>query len=347
MDEDEHAMLHLSFDCAFNSAWEEAPMGVVIGLDIGGTKIAAALVDERGCILSSVRHQTRPELGREFVLEQLSDAIGELIKKADSLSEEVLAVGIGSPGIINPENGVVVKAAVNLPQWQGFSLKQFVEEHFGIMAFADNDVNVMALGECMFGAAVGLQNVIFVAIGTGIGGGIVIGGRLYHGSGFTAGEVGHITVVPDGPKCACGNYGCLEALASGPAIARRAEEYMAKGVETTLRRLVGDGKVTCELVAKAALSGDALCRRLFDEAGRYVGVAISSLMNVLNPDCVVIGGGVAQAGELILSPIRDEVARRAISPAPILQSSLGDSAGQIGAAALAWFWLKAEVQGRG
>ncbi len=316
-------------------------MSVVIGLDIGGTKIAAALVDERGCVISSVRRQTHPELGREFVLEQIGAAVGELVEKARSISEKVLAVGIGSPGIIDPESGVIVQAAVNLPQWSGFSLKQFIEERFSIRAFADNDVNVMALGECMFGAAVGMRNVIFIAIGTGIGGGIVIGGRLYHGSNFTAGEVGHITVVPDGPRCACGNYGCLEALASGPAIARRAEEYMAKGVRTTLQSIVGDGKVTCELVAKAASEGDALCRRLLGEAGRYIGIAISSLMNVLNPDCIVVGGGVAQAGELILSPMREEVALRALSPAPILQSSLGDSAGQVGAAALAWFWLKA------
>ncbi|MCS7252591.1 MAG: ROK family protein [Armatimonadota bacterium] len=316
-------------------------MGVVIGVDIGGTKIAAALVDESGRILSSVRLQTRTELGREFVFEQLKGAIGELMEGAKSFGEEVLAVGMGSPGVIDPASGVVIKAAVNLPQWQGISLKQLVEEHFGVKAFVDNDVNVMALGECMFGVAAGLQNIIFIAIGTGIGGGIVIGGKLYHGSRFTAGEVGHITVIPDGPKCPCGNYGCLEALASGPVIARRAEEYMAKGVKTSLRTIAGDGRVTCELVAKVASDGDVLCRRLFEEAGRYIGIAISSLMNAINPDCVVIGGGVAQAGELILSPIRDEVALRALSPVPILQSRFGDSAGQIGAAALAWFYLKA------
>lgn len=318
----------------------EFAMGVVIGVDIGGTKIAAALVDEDGLILSSVRRQTQSELGRDFVFGQLEGAIGELIEHAKTLGEDVLAVGIGSPGVIDPETGIVIQAAVNLPEWQGISLKWLVERRFNLRAFVDNDVNVMALGECMFGAAIGLRNLLFIAVGTGIGGGVVIDGKLYHGSKFIAGEVGHITIIPDGPRCACGNYGCLEALASGPAIARRAEEYMAKGVKTKLRELACGGRVSCELVTEAASKGDELCRRLLDEAGKYIGVAISSLANVLNPDCVVIGGGVAQAGELILSPIRDEVARRALSPMPILQTQLGEAAGQIGAAALAISHLK-------
>jgi len=311
-------------------------VGLVIGVDLGGTKIGAALVDEAGNVIANVRFQTRVERGREFVIEQLLRAVGELFERAERLGERVLAVGVGSPGIIDPDSGVVVKPAVNLPQWEGISLKRIFEERFNVVAFADNDVNVMALGESLFGVAKGLRNLVFIAIGTGIGGGIVVDGKLYHGSSFTAGEIGHMTILPDGPKCACGNYGCLEALASGPSIARRAKEYMEKGVATSLRELVGDDEVSCELVAKAASEGDWLCRRLLEEAGRYIGVAVASLMNVLNPDCVVIGGGVAQAGEILLTPIRHEVALRAISPAPVLRSSLRENAGEIGAAALAF-----------
>jgi len=310
-------------------------MEVVVGVDLGGTKISAALVDESGNIVADVRCHTQVERGREFVIEQLTKTVGELFERAEGLGKRVLAIGIGSPGIIDPDSGVVVKAAVNLPQWEGISLKRIFEERFNVVAFADNDVNVMALGESLFGVAKGLKNVIFIAIGTGIGGGIVVDGKLYHGSTFTAGEIGHMTILPEGPKCACGNYGCLEALASGPSIARRAKEYIAKGVATSLSELVDD-EITCEHVAKAASKGDALCRRLLEEAGRYIGVAVASLMNVLNPDCVVIGGGVAQAGEILLTPIRHEVALRAISPAPVLQSLLRENAGEIGAAALAF-----------
>lgn len=316
-------------------------MNYVIGIDLGGTKIAAALVDRDGNITTTAQRPTGVEQGKEFVLQQIVTVAEDVIAIGDVTRQQVAAVGLGSPGIIDPESGTVVGMTVNLPDWEGTPLKQILEDGLHLPAFVDNDVNVMTLGEWMFGAARGAQHLVFMAIGTGIGGGILIDGKLHHGARCTAAEVGHITIVADGPPCACGNYGCLEALASGPAIARRAREYVTKGVDTRLKRMVSaPDEITAEKVAEAARNGDELCRSIIEEAGRYIGIAAASLMNVLDPDCIVIGGGVAQIGDMLLEPARREVQRRALSPAPILQTKFGVEAGQIGAAALAWLGVE-------
>jgi glucokinase len=245
-------------------------------------------------------------------------------------------VGVGSPGPLDTQRGIVLLTP-NLG-WVDFPLRDRVSVGLGLPASLDNDANCAVLGEHWRGAARGTRQAIGITIGTGIGGGIILDGALYHGASDCAGEIGHTTIEMNGRRCACGNYGCLEAYASGPAIARRAVELVERGADSSLRALmdVDPRSITAQVVYEAASAGDALAREVVQDTARILGAAIANLVNVFNPEVVVVCGGVTLAGESLFAPLRREVARRAFRPAVevcrIVPGALTGSAGVYGAA---------------
>ncbi len=317
-----------------------ARQNLFIGIDLGGTKISTALVDAAGRIIGRDYCQTQAAEGRRAVVERMVDAARRVMDEADLAPAQVTAVGVGSPGPIDSRTGVVTTPP-NLPGWKNVPLKQLIEEALGITTFLENDANAAALGEHRFGAGQGVQNMIYVTASTGIGGGLILNGQLYSGTTGAAGEIGHITVLPWGPYCGCGNRGCLEALASGTAIAREGRELVRRGVPTLIAELAaGDPElVTARLVAEAADKGDIEAQEILAEAMTYLGVGMASLVNLFNPELIVIGGGLTKMGERLFGPVRRAIERRAFPPAAravrVVPAALGDDVGVLGAVAAA------------
>jgi glucokinase len=312
----------------------------VLGVDLGGTKLAVGAMPSDGSGVIALRNeQTRAEQGAESVVERIALTIEAVIAQAMSETgarrSDFVGVGIGAPGPLNRELGIVI-VAPNLG-WHDFPLRDRVSAAVRLPATLDNDANCATLGEWWTGAARGARNVVGITIGTGIGGGLIVDGRLYHGSSDVAGEIGHTTVDTSGRRCKCGNYGCLEAYASGPAIAERAREALDGGVESILRALVGGDVtlLTAQHVYDAAHQGDEVALEVVRDTARYLGAGIANLLNVMNPDVVVLAGGVTAAGEQLFTPMRAEVRRRAFRPAVdacrIVPGALGTSAGVVGA----------------
>jgi glucokinase len=312
----------------------------VIGMDLGGTKIGTALVDPVGGILARDQRETLATQGPDAVIARMLDGARRVLARADVSPDQVGAVGIGSPGPLDIEAGVVASPP-NLPGWDRIPLRQRIAEALGIPAVLENDANAAGLGEQRFGAGRGASHMIYVTASTGIGGGLILDGKLYHGAGGLAGEIGHMTVLPNGPLCGCGNRGCLEALASGTAIARRARESVARGVPTCMRAMAsGDPQcITARLVAQAARQGDAEAIHILAEAMHYLGVGMASLVNLLNPQLIVIGGGLTNLGEALFEPVRRAIARISFPAAAevvrVVPPQLGDDVGVLGAAAVA------------
>jgi len=317
-------------------------MRYLVGVDIGGTNIVVGTVAEDGSAVHGVRSApTLPEEGPQAVLGRIARlvqaSIGETERTAGVARERVVGVGIGSPGPLDRERGVVLLTP-NLG-WRDLPLRDMVSEAVGLPASLDNDANCAVYGEWWVGAARGAKYVVGLTIGTGIGGGIVFDGRLYHGASDVAGEVGHTTIDSTGRLCKCGNYGCLEAYASGPAIAARAVEGVAAGVETRLPAMAGGdlSKVTAQMVYEAARAGDEFALELVKDTARYLGAGVGNLVNIFNPEIVVIVGGVTMAGDQLFVPLRTEVKRRAFKPAVdrcrIVPGDLPGTAGVVGAVA--------------
>jgi len=311
-----------------------------IGIDLGGTKISTALVDASGRIVARDYRETMAARGQKVVVERMVDAARRVISEAGVVFSQVTGVGVGSPGPIDSRIGVVT-APPNLPGWKDVPLKQLIEERLGITTFLENDANAAALGEYRFGAGQGVQNMIYVTVSTGIGGGLILNGQLYSGTIGTAGEIGHTTVLPQGPYCGCGNRGCLEALASGTAIAREGRELVQRGVPTLIAALAEGNpeRVTARLVAEAAEQGDIEAQEILAEAMAYLGVGMANLVNLFNPELIVIGGGLTHLGEKLFRPVRRAIERRAFPAAArvvqVVPAQLGDDAGVLGAAAVA------------
>ncbi|MCS7223277.1 MAG: ROK family protein [Armatimonadetes bacterium] len=309
---------------------------LALGIDLGGTKTLAAVVSDRSEIMAQASEPTLAEEGGETVLKQIEKAGRSALLRAGLTPDQLSGVGLGTPGIVDPIQGLMLSEAVNIPEWKGRNLKADLERIFQCPAFVENDANAAALGEWRFGSATGAQSLLYITVGTGIGGGLIIEGRLVRGTSFAAGEIGHIPVEPEGPVCGCGRRGCLEALASGPAIAERAQEYLARGVPSLLSEW--GTSVSARAIADAAEKGDLLSRHLLATAGKYLGIACAMVVNLLNPDRIAIGGGVAKAGRWLLEPAEWEMRRRALDEAGRAvhfgPSSLGDKAGVLGAAAL-------------
>ena len=319
------------------------PGQFIIGVDLGGTKISAGAVSLDGSQTAGVRSiATQSELGDEGVAERINDLIEAVmsatIKEVGVTRQDFVGVGVGAPGPLDRERGIVV-VAPNLG-WNNFPLRDRVMKRIGLRVTLDNDANCATVGEWWLGAARGGRNVVGITIGTGIGGGLIINGELYHGSSDVAGEIGHTTIDVNGRHCKCGNYGCLEAYASGPAIATRAREALVREDTASLLPSMVDGmldRITAELVYDAAKKGDGLANEIVRDTARYLGAGIATLLNVINPDVVVVAGGVTRAGEALFAPLRTEVRRRAFNPAVIaariVPAELPGTAGVVGAVA--------------
>ncbi|MXY27277.1 ROK family protein [Candidatus Poribacteria bacterium] len=313
----------------------------VVGIDIGGTKLATVVADNTGHILNKVRRPTLAERGPEYALQLLFDMVHETIELAGLARTTISAIGVSCGGPLDTKTGIVYSPP-NLPGWDALPLKAKLESEFQIPVTIENDANASALAEYRFGGGRGYNAVLYMTMSTGIGGGIVLDGQVYHGANDSAGEVGHQILLPDGPLCGCGKRGCLEALCSGPAIARRAQAAVRneKASATALLDLTGGRveDVRSEHVLAAARRDDALALQLVEETGYYMGWGIANLVNILNPDIVLLGTIAIAAGDLLLDPIRKTVSEFAMTrPAEavkIVPAELGEALGDLAAVAL-------------
>jgi glucokinase len=311
----------------------------ILGVDIGGTNLVVGAVTEDGAHIRGLRSEpTGVPDGPDIVLERIVRMAGETIaatKEYDS-DATILGVGIGSPGPLDRKRGLVIFTP-NL-RWKNMPVRDRIGNALGLRAALDNDANCAMLGEHWVGAAMGASNAVCFTIGTGIGGGIIVNGKLVHGASDAAGEIGHITIDVNGRRCGCGNDGCLEAYASGPAIARRACEAIEAGAVSEISAMAGNdpSAITAQTVFEAAARGDALADELVRDTARYLGVGIANMLNIMNPEVVVVCGGVTQAGDHLFVPLRREVMRRAFKPAVdacrIVPGALPGTAGVVGAA---------------
>jgi glucokinase len=308
----------------------------IAGIDIGGTKIAIALETIQGERISSRQFLTRVELGPEAILDNIVAAIKEMVREAQT---SLVAIGLGCPGPMDIERGLVL-SPINMPGWDKFPVGRLIEERLGVLTVLENDANLAALGEYMHGAGRGFRDIIYITISTGIGGGIIIGGEIVHGVGTGAGEVGHMTVLPNGPLCACGSCGCFEALCSGTAIARRARELLASGESSIIERMVDSpSEITAQVVAAAAETDDRLAREVWDEMTHFLSIGVGNIITMLAPEAVILGGGVAASGEQLLGPLRPLVRQRVsmvpVEEVKILQAALAGESGVYGALVIA------------
>lgn len=314
----------------------------IVGVDLGGTSINVGVVRyDGGRVLGMRSMPTEVQRGAKFVVDRvvkmIQDAVGDARREADIPEDGLIGLGLGSPGPLDRAAGTVIETP-NLG-WRNFPLRDLIANAVALDAVLDNDANCAALGEWWMGAARDVDSMVGVTVGTGIGGGIVLNGAVYHGVSDVAGEIGHMTIDSTGRRCNCGNYGCLEAYASGPAIAARAVEGLQAEVASVLPAMV-DGdlvRISAETVYDAIVAGDAYAAEVMRDTAKFLGTGVANLINVLNPEMVVISGGVTRAGDHLFEPLRAEVRRRAFRPASercrILPSELGDMAGVIGAAA--------------
>ena len=314
----------------------------IIGVDLGGTNVVVGAMPVDGSREIGMRSMpTRADLGAAGVVDRIAALIENVIldvrKEAGADRADILGVGIGSPGPLDRERGIVV-VTPNLG-WRDYPLRDEISSRVGLRATLDNDANCATLGEWWCGAAKGGKNVVGMTIGTGIGGGLILDGRLYHGASDAAGEIGHTSIDSTGRRCKCGNYGCLEAYCSGPAIAERAREAIESEDDSEILAMVdGDpSRITAHVVYEAAKRGDLVAREVVRETARFLGAGVSNLINIFNPDTVVLAGGVTQAGDGLLVPLQGEVRRRAFKPAVdacrIVLGTLPVSAGVVGAVA--------------
>ncbi len=314
-------------------------MKYVLGVDIGGTNlVVGAVTEDGGMVRGLLTEPTGVPDGSDAVIDRILRMTASVIAttRAEDRDADLLGVGIGAPGPLNRAKGLVIFTP-NL-RWTNMPLRDRIGNALGLPASLDNDANCAMLGEHWVGAAKGAKNAVCFTIGTGIGGGIVVDGKLVHGASDVAGEIGHITIEVNGRRCGCGNDGCLEAYASGPAIARRACEAIEAGAVSEITGMAGNdpSTITAQTVFEAAARGDALADELVRDTARYLGVGIANMLNIMNPEVVVVCGGVTQAGDHLFVPLRREVMRRAFKPAVeacrIVPGALPGTAGVVGAA---------------
>lgn len=313
----------------------------IIGVDLGGTNIVTGALTADGTRTCGVRSApTAVESGAEGVVDrivaQIEATIADTMREAGVGRDAFAGVGIGAPGPLDRGHGIVI-VAPNLG-WRNFPLRDRIADRVGLPASLDNDANCATLGEWWLGAARGARNVVGLTIGTGIGGGLILDGQLFHGSSDVAGEIGHTTIDLNGRHCKCGNYGCLEAYASGPAIATRAREVLVReGSASLMPRMVGGDmdRLTAQTVYDAAKAGDAVAEEIVRDTARYLGAGVANLLNIFNPDVVVVAGGVTLAGDRLFVPLQAEVRRRAFAPAVqavrIVPGELPGTGGVVGA----------------
>ena len=308
----------------------------VLAVDLGGTKIRTAIVSQEGDIVAIDNRLTQAHRGLAHVLNRLFDSIDMVVRKGGMQLEEFSGIGVAIAGVLDSKNGILTSSP-NLPQWKNVQLKKIMQDRLGLDTFLINDANAAALGEYQFGAGIGAQNLVYLTVSTGIGGGIIIDGKLYEGSTGSAGELGHMTIDADGPRCNCGNYGCLEALASGTAVAREAIERIKSGKMSILKDMKENiSDIMAVDVAKAARRGDKLSIEIIAGASYYLGIGLVNIVNIFNPQVIVIGGGMSKMGGMLIEPAKKIVNQRAFKlparTARIVRARLGNNSGIIGAA---------------
>ena len=310
----------------------------VLGLDVGGTKLAAGVVASDGSVLSHLRIPSRVEEGPERMIARHLDLGREAVRVAGLDLDAIKAAGIACGGPLDPMAGII-QSPLSLPGWDDIPIVSLVSGSLGVPAVVENDATACALAEFRFGVGSvrGARNLVYLTISTGVGGGLVLDGRLYRGAAGNAGELGHLTIDYLGRRCACGRRGCLEAYASGTNIAVRAREALAGGRPSSLASLP---VVRAEDVSAAAAAGDALASEVWDETMAMLGSAVANILDVFNPDLVVLGGGVTRAGDQLLGPVREAALRQAMPPArtsaDIVLAGLGDEVGIVSAASVAF-----------
>lgn len=308
------------------------PVGAI---DLGGTSVRAAVVNANGGIAGFVAGATEASQGPDAVIDRIVAVLRNSLTRATVDISELVAVGIGAPGPLDWDTGVIHEAP-NLPGWNEVPLAARIADAIGLPTFLENDANAAALAENQYGVAQGSKNMLYITVSTGVGGGLILDGELWHGAYGSAGEFGHMTVDFDGPLCDCGNRGCIEAIAAGPDIAGWVAKQIAEGRSSSLS---GQGDLSGRDVVEAAQEGDALAVSALERAGRAVGFGVVNVAHLVNLDTVVIGGGIANAGDLLFDPLRATVREHLLeSTAPNLRIepwSLGEDVGLLGAAAAA------------
>lgn len=303
-------------------------------IDLGGTSVRAIVAGLDGNIAGDQLQPSRAEEGLDACIGAVFEAMSHAAEEADVAPTGLAAIGMCSAGWVDSERGVV-PAAPQLPGWHDVPITRILSERFGVPAYLENDANAAALGENVFGAGRGTRHMVYITVSTGVGGGIIADGRLYGGAKGSAGEIGHTIIDPSGPRCGCGNYGCLEALASGTAIGKRGEDAAARGESMALAELKRrEGRITGQDVTEAALNGDASSREILAEAGRFLGIALANLVNLLSPELILLGGGVTHAGDLLLAPAENTMRTVALSEplkhVRLGKAQLGEMAGTLG-----------------
>jgi glucokinase-like ROK family protein len=313
--------------------------GLIAAIDIGATSIEVALTTLDSELLARQGEPADVRDGPRRVINRVKALLGELLEEQGSRVQDILAIGVGVPGPVEQASGRLTAPPI-MPGWDQFSMREAFAGEYAAPVFVDNDVNIMALGEHWGGVAKGINDMIFVKIGTGIGSGIIVGGRLHRGAQGCAGDFGHICVNPDGPLCLCGNAGCLEAMAAAPAIVLEAERCAREGESPALMALLQEkGELSMKDVGEAARRGDYCALTVIRKSGRLIGQTLAAAVNVLNPSMIVIGGGGSRLGNALLAEIRSAVYQRSLPLAtrnlPIVMSELDDVAGLVGASEMA------------
>jgi glucokinase len=303
-------------------------------IDLGGTNVRAIVADLDGTVRGDQIQASRANDGLDACLASIEEAMRKAGSEAEVDPADLRGIGVASCGWVDSEHGIV-PAAPQLPGWHNVPLAGIIRDRLGPPTILENDANAAALGEHVFGAGRDVRHLVYITVSTGIGGGIIVDGRLYGGAKGSAGEIGHTIIDPKGPACGCGNHGCLESLASGTAIARRGAEAAKRGESPALATILErEGRLSARHVADAAKSGDLASREIFAEAGRFLGIALANLVNLLSPQAILIGGGVAQAHELFL-PEAERTMRALALDEPLKYvrlglAELGDMAGPLG-----------------
>jgi len=315
-------------------------MKKVLAFDLGGTKFAFGVVAENGDVIGSDKIETLAKQGPEQAIQRVNLAAQALLQKLNIKPAELIGIGIASPGPLDISKGCV-DGSPNLPGWSGYSIERGLSGFFNLPARIDNDANAAALGEYKFGAGKNKKNMVYITVSTGIGGGVIVDGRLMRGANGNAAELGHLTLNIQGPACPCGGNGCFEMYASGTAIARRTREAIQAGAQSQMIELAGRAEdITAHHILAALQKNDALAQKIWNETTEYLGRGLAVVINTFNPELIVVGGGVTAAGDLLFNPVREKALRyafpRLAAVCSIVPAGLGSNVGVVGAAACAF-----------
>jgi glucokinase len=308
-----------------------------LGIDLGGTNTSLGIVSSQGQVLQFMSFESCVGQGPQDWIERVSGQIHQLLLSAKTPPKSIHGIGIGVAGLVDQSKGSLLYSP-NFPRWDHTSIATLLSQRMKIPVSVDNDVNAMALGEMLFGSARGLKNVICMTLGTGVGGGIILDGKIYRGEQFSAGEVGHMTLFPYGPRCSCGNRGCIEVYASSRGILRKAKEQLRRDTHSLLSKKLQQEELTVKLISDCAKQNCSVSKMILGKTAEYLGIFIAGLVNAWNPSAIVIGGRIAQAGDNLFRPLKLTVKQRAMEVpfrgVRIVPAGLKFKAGIVGAAML-------------